>query len=200
MVPFPDVSKLSAVAAHLEQRYPNASIGEIYAMAKPTVENAIAVQVAGGNRNNRSSLMKKILILASTVLLRGPQFGESISRNSFSPVISRRPSFNQDQIVQIRGSPSRSSRSQQQVPPQQLPLPDTHTPTGTPSYDLDSWFGPIATQSVQPQSSSQAHGVSQFQVYFLIIILSGRTKFRNLEIHSIVQFTRVQDMYVFLLR
>ena len=43
MVPFPDVSKLSAIAAELERRFPSASVGEIYAMAKPTVENAIAV-------------------------------------------------------------------------------------------------------------------------------------------------------------
>ena len=43
MVPFPDVSKLSAIAAELEKRFPMATVGEIYAMAKPTVESALAV-------------------------------------------------------------------------------------------------------------------------------------------------------------
>ena len=43
MVPFPDVSKLSAIAGELEKRFPTATVGEIYAMAKPTVESAIAV-------------------------------------------------------------------------------------------------------------------------------------------------------------
>ena len=56
MVPFPDVSKLSAIAAHLETRYPAATIGEIYAMARPAVENAIAVQVAGGSRNDGNAV------------------------------------------------------------------------------------------------------------------------------------------------
>lgn len=50
MVPFPDVSKLSAIAGELERRFPTASVGEIYAMAKPTVEGAVAV-AAGNSRN-----------------------------------------------------------------------------------------------------------------------------------------------------
>jgi hypothetical protein len=50
MVPFPDVSKLSAIAAELERRYPHASVGEIYAMAKPTVDGAVAV--AAGARTD----------------------------------------------------------------------------------------------------------------------------------------------------
>lgn len=51
MVPFPDVSKLSAIAAELEKRFPTATVGEIYAMAKPTVESAIAV-AASHSRND----------------------------------------------------------------------------------------------------------------------------------------------------
>jgi hypothetical protein len=43
MVPFPDVSKLSAIAGELEKRFPTATVGEIYAMAKPTIESAVAV-------------------------------------------------------------------------------------------------------------------------------------------------------------
>jgi hypothetical protein len=50
LVPFPDVSKLSAIASELERRFPIASVGEIYAMAKPTVENAMAV-ATGQPRN-----------------------------------------------------------------------------------------------------------------------------------------------------
>jgi len=55
MVPFPDTSKLSAIALELERRFPNASVGEIYAMAKPTVEGAVAV-AAGGSRHDASIL------------------------------------------------------------------------------------------------------------------------------------------------
>jgi hypothetical protein len=54
MVPFPDTSKLSAIALELERRFPNASVGEIYAMAKPTVEGAVAV-AAGGSRHDGTS-------------------------------------------------------------------------------------------------------------------------------------------------
>lgn len=52
MVPFPDVSKLSAIAAELEKRFPTATVGEIYAMAKPTVESAIAVAASHSQRND----------------------------------------------------------------------------------------------------------------------------------------------------
>ena len=52
LVPFPDVSKLSAIAAELERRFPAASVGDIYAMAKPAVESAIAVSGAGQSRND----------------------------------------------------------------------------------------------------------------------------------------------------
>ena len=57
MVPFPDVSKLSAIAAELEKRFPTATVGEIYAMAKPTVESAIAV-AASHSRNDGVVLAK----------------------------------------------------------------------------------------------------------------------------------------------
>jgi len=43
MIPFPDVSKLSAIALELERRYPGSSIGEIYAMAKEPVDSAAAL-------------------------------------------------------------------------------------------------------------------------------------------------------------
>ena len=59
MVPFPDVSKLSAIASELERRFPAASVGEIYAMAKPTVENAIAV-AAGQSRNDGATFFNTI--------------------------------------------------------------------------------------------------------------------------------------------
>jgi hypothetical protein len=161
MVPFPDVSKLSAIAAHLEQRYPNASIGEIYAMAKPTVENAIAVQVAGGNRNTREFIENTILMIASAVLFRTPQMGEPLSRRlSFSRPISRKPSFGQES-PQMTGSPSRPSQRQQRRPSQQLPLPEplnttAAQPVTTPTYDLETWFNPVSAQTTQTQSSSQA--------------------------------------------
>ena len=64
MVPFPDVSKLSAIAAELERRFPSASVGEIYAMARPTVEGAVAV-AAGSTRNDGST---------NVALLMKPQF------------------------------------------------------------------------------------------------------------------------------
>ena len=54
MVPFPDVSKLSAIAAELERRFPAASVGEIYAMAKPTVESAMAVVVGNSRTDGKS--------------------------------------------------------------------------------------------------------------------------------------------------
>jgi hypothetical protein len=44
MLPFTDVSKLSAIALELERRFPGSSIAEIYAMAKEPVETAAAVQ------------------------------------------------------------------------------------------------------------------------------------------------------------
>jgi hypothetical protein len=43
MIPFPDVSKLSAIALELERRFPGSSVGEIYAMAKEPVDTATAV-------------------------------------------------------------------------------------------------------------------------------------------------------------
>jgi hypothetical protein len=60
MVPFPDTSKLSAISAELERRFPHATVGEIYAMAKPTVENAIAVAAGQGSRNDGVFLLGKV--------------------------------------------------------------------------------------------------------------------------------------------
>lgn len=59
MVPLPDVSRLSAIASELERRFPIASVGDIYAMAKPAVESAMAV-VAGQTRNDGVSWIIEI--------------------------------------------------------------------------------------------------------------------------------------------
>jgi len=113
-------------------------------------------------------------MLASTVLFRTPQIGESISnRSSFSRPISRKPSFNQDTTAtQMRGSPSHSSQHQPNLTSQPLPLPDNRAPNGppnattstTPTYDLDSWFGPMQPSQTAPPPSSSSAGHPHPQV------------------------------------
>src|SRR5271169_5309784 len=79
MVPFPDVSKLSAIAAELERRFPAASVGEIYAMAKPTVEGAIAV-ATGHSRTDGIPHKRLLLIAAASMLFSNAQLGDTTPR------------------------------------------------------------------------------------------------------------------------
>jgi hypothetical protein len=77
MVPFPDTSKLSAIAGELERRFPSATVGEIYAMAKQPVESAIAVAAGQGSRNDGAPLSCKKL----TFSLRSPFCESTVERS-----------------------------------------------------------------------------------------------------------------------
>ena len=173
LVPFPDVSKLSAIAGELERRFPNASVGQIYAMAKPTVESAIAV-AAEQARNDGTSLVRPSLTLAPSMLF-GPTIVGDTTPNSIQ---ARTPSARHTPI-----QPEVPFRTPSTHPPQpqskSLPLPQTNLhgqqvqfqpPRQTEqssTYDIDSWFNtfPSATvQTPQPQIPSTSTDFSPFQV------------------------------------
>ena len=164
MVPFPDVSKLSAIAAELERRFPTASVGEIYAMAKPTVESAVVVAV-GQSRNDGISLSLSSRILASSVLFSNPILGDTT------------PKSIQNQIPSARHTPvqeipfGRPSSISQQPQPQPQPQPQTvqhQQPEPTP-YDMESWFNtfPAASSNQAPTTSTD---FTQFQVHIFPIV------------------------------
>ena len=125
MVPFPDVSKLSAIAAELERRFPTASVGEIYAMAKPTVETAVVV-AAGQPRNDGISLPLASLTLASSVLFSNPILGDATPKSIQNQI----PSARHTPVQEIPfGLPS--SISQQPQPQPSTTTSTTTCPTST---------------------------------------------------------------------
>jgi hypothetical protein len=163
MVPFPDVSKLSAIAGELERRFPTASVGQIYAMAKPTVESAIAV-AAEHARNDRTSLVKSSLIFpASSMLFGQPILGDTPPNSIKAQTPSARHTPVQKEVPFRAPStlPSQpqpqpltlpQTQTQTQLQPQQVQFPRRQTGQ-TSSYDIDSWFNTFPPANLQTTQS-----------------------------------------------
>jgi hypothetical protein len=163
MVPFPDVSKLSAIAGELERRFPTASVGQIYAMAKPTVESAIAV-AAEHARNDRTSLFNSSLIFpASSMLFGQPILGDTTPNSiraqtpsaRHTPVQKEVP-FRAPSTLPSQPQPLTLPQTQTQLQPQQVQFPRRQSQQ-TSSYDIDSWFNtfpPANLQTPQPLPST----------------------------------------------
>jgi hypothetical protein len=156
MVPFPDTSKLSAIAGELERRYPNASLGEIYAMAKPAVENALAV-ATGQPRSEGIFFAPGELSEAASVLFSAPILGDTAAANSIhSQLNSARHTPVPPETATFRQTPRLSSQRHPQPQPQpqaqhahQL---TTRQPETTP-YDIDSWFNTFPSSNTGGTSS-----------------------------------------------
>jgi hypothetical protein len=160
MIPFPDVSKLSSIAIELERRFPTASVGEIYAMAKPTVEGAIAV-AAGQSRNDGLYLFPYLpLIIASSVLFANHVLGSTTPKSIPSQLPSGRHTPAPQPPFRM---PSHTPQSHTpQLQHQQIPSHPQQSETGGPSYDMESWFDTFpSTSTTAPASSSE---FTQFHV------------------------------------
>lgn len=162
MVPFPDVSKLSAIAAELERRFPTASVGEIYAMAKPTVESAVAV-AAGQSRTDGISLALSSLNPASSVLFSNPILGDTTPKSIQNQIPSARHTPVQE--IPFIQPPSISQQPQSQPQPQQVQL---QRPEATP-YDMESWFNTFPATGSN-QAPTTATDFTQFQVHTFPIL------------------------------
>src|SRR5271169_48054 len=162
MVPFPDVSKLSAIASELERRFPAASVGEIYAMAKPTVENAIAV-AAGQSRNDGfPSLFLVINDTASSILFPNSIVGDTT------------PNSLQHQIPSARHTPVQPENPfrtpatlPQQLQQTQQPV-QTHRHHETTPYDMETWFNTFPTPGNAATTAST--DFTQFQQLQVILV------------------------------
>jgi hypothetical protein len=109
MVPFPDTSKLSAIAEELERRFPSATVGEIYAMAKQPVESAIAVAAGQGSRKDGVSLSSKKLTFSISNLFSESTSERSICCDTQSTLICSRYSSTKGRPLQTAFAASNSS-------------------------------------------------------------------------------------------
>jgi hypothetical protein len=194
MVPFPDVSKLSAIAGELERRFPAASVGEIYAMAKPTVEGAVAV-AAGNSRNEGIVFILLLLTIASSVLFSNPILGDTTPKS-----------------VQNQGQSARHTPVQQEtpfrtpsaLPPQPQPSHQpihTHRHHENPPYDMETWFstfpGPT-TDNAGPSTSTDFTQFQPIQVLFHFVDLTFRMRLQVIRITLqtfMLGYSNVRDMY-----
>jgi len=212
LVPFSDVSKLSSIAEALERRFPTASVGQIYAMAKPTVESAIAVAAEHARNDRTSPSLKSSLIPAASILFGQPLLGDTTpnSIRAQTPAARHAPAqpdvpFRTPSTHPSQPPPRSITIPQTQLQPQQVQFRPRRQTEQTSSYDIDSWFNtfpPANLQTPQPlPSTSTDFFSSQVHPPILISIWLFSPKFNNpfhpkiTHNHSTPDFSHGHDLY-----
>ena len=169
MVPFPDTSRLSAIAAELERRYPTASLGEIYAMAKPTVDNAVAT-AASQSHGEGILCGKPKLNTAPSGLFANSILGDTATSIHSQQTSARHTPVSVQQDVNF-GTTSVSPLGQpsQTQPEAQHSHHLPHQPAETTPYDIESWFSSISTF---PPRNGSTLGSSDFSLFHVIAFVS----------------------------
>lgn len=166
-------------------------------MAKPTVENAIAVAAGQGSRNDGVFFLGEIDFLASIVLFANPQLSDPSVAIHSQLSSARHTPVQKD--TRFNRSPSQPHliQSHQQQQPQQLP-PSSRSAEGTPSYDMDSWFSTFPPQTQSQPQATDTSDFTQFQVSILKLHQLMRSQiFQSLpQLHFTLRRNRVRDRYL----